>query len=232
MRWRQSECPLVIGTDGERDHPWPFMAAQKALPADPLAESSGEVLLNPKDDNFQLIHRAIVEIIEEKRNETTSVEEDRLLLSRLLSQLESSKEDSDWQLEPHAEQNEVTSRANIAEVSEQQASNNQGNEVDFTSEEIVRELREVKRQNRITHWLLSVMIAVTLAWQLSEVSLILSVKHKVSHPLKTLGGMITGLFKGNQRNCIKPNEVHDSNLQQQDMEKGNPTADGVNSSAE
>ncbi|XP_068667162.1 uncharacterized protein [Aristolochia californica] len=169
------------------------MAAEKSHPL----VTSSNLLLDAKDENFQLIHRVIEEIIEEKRNATTGVEEDRLLLSGLLFQLESLKEEeSDGQPEHLADPNEIISKVN-AEVSGQEASKHQEKTDKTSTEEIVRELREVKRQNRITHWLLSVMIVITAVWQLSEVSLILSVKNKVSNPLKTVGSMVTGFFKGN-----------------------------------
>lgn len=63
-------------------------------------------------------------------------------------------------------------------------------------EEIIQELKKVQRQNFITHCLLSAMLVLTVAWQLSEVSLILKVKEGLSNPLKSLGGMIIGMLKG------------------------------------
>lgn len=51
-----------------------------------------------------------------------------------------------------------------------------------TAEEVLRELKNVKRQNRITHWLLSAMILITAFWQLSEVSVLLFMKQKLRHP--------------------------------------------------
>lgn len=66
---------------------------------------------------------------------------------------------------------------------------------DSEREEIVRELRKVKRQNFVTHCLLSVMIVLTFAWQLSEVSLILKVKDGLSHPFRSFGGMLAGMLK-------------------------------------
>ncbi|KAK3040875.1 hypothetical protein RJ639_029219 [Escallonia herrerae] len=67
-------------------------------------------------------------------------------------------------------------------------------------EEIVKELRNVKRQNFITHCLLSVMIVLTVAWQLSEVSLILKVKDGMSHPFRSFGKMVAGMLKGPNAN--------------------------------
>uniref|UniRef100_A0A1D1YBL5 Protein DDI1 2 n=2 Tax=Anthurium amnicola TaxID=1678845 RepID=A0A1D1YBL5_9ARAE len=58
------------------------------------------------------------------------------------------------------------------------------------------ELKKVKRQNTITHTLLSIMIVVTAFWQLSKVSILLSLKAKFSHPFRAAGNMISGFLKG------------------------------------
>ncbi|RZC59363.1 hypothetical protein C5167_006661 [Papaver somniferum] len=63
-------------------------------------------------------------------------------------------------------------------------------------EEIVKELKKVQKQNSITHCLLSVMILLTVAWQLSEVSLILTVKNKFTNPFKSVGNLIKGAIAG------------------------------------
>lgn len=79
-----------------------------------------------------------------------------------------------------------------------------GVNTEYGREDIIKELRRVKRQNFITHCLLSVMIVLTVAWQVSEVSLILKVKGKVkdgmSHPFRIFGSMITGMLKGSNGN--------------------------------
>ncbi|PKA61309.1 hypothetical protein AXF42_Ash006206 [Apostasia shenzhenica] len=62
-------------------------------------------------------------------------------------------------------------------------------------EDFARELRIVKRQNRITHCLLAVMIVVTGVWQMSEVALLLAAKEKISHPLRAVGGMLKNSIK-------------------------------------
>ncbi|KAK7280864.1 hypothetical protein RIF29_08403 [Crotalaria pallida] len=64
-----------------------------------------------------------------------------------------------------------------------------------TTDEIVKELKKVKRQNFVTHCLLSVMIVVTVAWQLSEVSLIMKVKDGINHPFRSFGSMLKGMVK-------------------------------------
>lgn len=62
-------------------------------------------------------------------------------------------------------------------------------------EDVVKELKKLKRQNLLTHCLLSVMIVLTVVWQLSEVSIILNVKDKISHPFRSLGNFISGMFR-------------------------------------
>ncbi|KAL0408476.1 UNVERIFIED_CONTAM: hypothetical protein Sradi_1782000 [Sesamum radiatum] len=82
-------------------------------------------------------------------------------------------------------------------------------------EEIMKELKEVKKQNLITHCLLTVMIVLTIAWQLSEVSLILKIKDGLSNPLRSVGGIIGGFFKGGR----SVNVVQDVIKQASEMQK-------------
>lgn len=70
-----------------------------------------------------------------------------------------------------------------------------GIDVKVDTEEIVKELKRVRRQNSITHWLLSFVIVLTVAWQISEVSLLWKVKNGLSHPFRHLGGMFTGMLR-------------------------------------
>ncbi|KAL8532868.1 hypothetical protein ACS0TY_009175 [Phlomoides rotata] len=69
-------------------------------------------------------------------------------------------------------------------------------ESEVGNEEIMKEVRNVKRQNSITHHLVVALIVITVAWQYSEVSLILKIKHGFSNPFKSLGGMLKGFLKG------------------------------------
>ncbi|KAG8497309.1 hypothetical protein CXB51_008507 [Gossypium anomalum] len=54
-------------------------------------------------------------------------------------------------------------------------------------EELVKELKAIKKQNTITHCLLSAMIVVTLFWQVFEASLLLQLKNGFTHPFKSVG---------------------------------------------
>lgn len=68
------------------------------------------------------------------------------------------------------------------------------------NDEIVKELKKVRRQNFVTHCLLSVMIVLTTVWQLSEVSMVLKLRDGLNHPFRTFGSMITGMIKGPDKN--------------------------------
>lgn len=69
-----------------------------------------------------------------------------------------------------------------------------GEEID--KQEIVKELNKLKRQNTVTHWLLSTMLVLIIAWQASEVTLIWKVKHGLSNPFSYFGSLISGIFSG------------------------------------
>ncbi|KAK2969321.1 hypothetical protein RJ640_030862, partial [Escallonia rubra] len=127
----------------------------------------------------------------------------RLLLAGLLSQLEALRADGQLQQpEPSASVEEAPSTA-IGTVGRKSETMNEAEGASSGSrkdEEIVKELRNVKRQNFITHCLLSVMIVLTVARHLSEVSLILKVKDGMSNPFRSFGNMVTGMLKGPNAN--------------------------------
>ena len=68
------------------------------------------------------------------------------------------------------------------------------------TEEIIKELKKVERQNSITHWLLSIMIVLILGWQLSEISLIIKLKEGLNHPFRSFGSLVMGMLKGPDNN--------------------------------
>lgn len=81
---------------------------------------------------------------------------------------------------------------------------NNGNE-NIEDKEIIKELREIQKQNRKTHWLLSAMIVLTLTWQLSEVSLLWKFKQGITgltNPFKAIGSM----FK-RKRGCVEESDT-------------------------
>ncbi|XP_050276183.1 uncharacterized protein LOC126718145 [Quercus robur] len=157
---------------------------------------------------LELINMAIQRLVEEKKiKEASSTDclDDQLLLSKLLSQLESLKGDGtikepEASTEASTEIDEVSPTAvcNVDNKMENAGQLNGGS--NETESEIVKELKKVKRQNFVTHCLLSVLIVLTAAWQVSEVKLILKVKEGFNHPFQSFGSLLTGMLKGPNKN--------------------------------
>ncbi|XAR48189.1 hypothetical protein NMG60_11030925 [Bertholletia excelsa] len=152
------------------------------------------------------VKQAIRQLMEQREKLSTSSNDGddfQMRLSNLLSvQLEELKRDG------KIRQPELPSDAkelNTLEVAEAKSETGTGvvgggTINDSGREEIIKELRKVKRQNFITHCLLSTMIVLTAAWQLSEVSLVLKIKEGFNHPFKSLGGMLAGMLKRPAKN--------------------------------
>ncbi|KAK4423953.1 hypothetical protein Salat_1978200 [Sesamum alatum] len=174
------------------------------------------------DKKLEIIEKAVRKLIEEEEINATSVQtslskesfvdkvegdnektggrrHQHQLLSKLLSELEESLE----------QEKIVTQEADVQEDKIDESNGIRG------SEEIVKELNKVKKQNLITHCLLTVMIVLTVAWQLSEVSLILKIKDGLSNPLRSVGGILGGFFK----NRPSVNVVQDVIKQASEMQK-------------
>ncbi|XP_078434510.1 uncharacterized protein LOC144705618 [Wolffia australiana] len=64
------------------------------------------------------------------------------------------------------------------------------------TDELAAELRKLKRQNTITHCLLTAMIVITGTWQLSEVSLLLILKNRLTSPFKSAANLLGKVLKG------------------------------------
>lgn len=154
--------------------------------------------------NLELVDQAI-KLLEEKRNKETSCDDDLLpddsdqLLSKLLTELESLKGDDAKLVQ--SELSSATEDVNSPLIGEAVSEHGEegpacgGSRENAAAEEIMKELRTLRRQNFVTHCLLSVMIALTVAWQVSEVSLILKVKDGLTHPFKSFGSMLTEMVK-------------------------------------
>ncbi|KAK4706958.1 hypothetical protein R3W88_033468 [Solanum pinnatisectum] len=95
------------------------------------------------------------------------------LLSQLLTQLDTLKEESQFD-----HMNESTNLQDAPVELEA--------EEEVKEEKVVKELRKIQKQNFITQCLLSVMIVLTLTWQLSEVSIILKMKDGLNHPFRSI----------------------------------------------
>ncbi|KAL3337412.1 hypothetical protein AABB24_029858 [Solanum stoloniferum] len=104
------------------------------------------------------------------------------LLSQLLTQLDTLKEESQFD-----HMNESTNLQDAPVELEAE---------EVKEEKVVKELRKIQKQNFITQCLLSVMIVLTLTWQLSEVSIILKMKDGLNHPFRSITSMLTGWIKG------------------------------------
>ncbi|KAF3785365.1 hypothetical protein EJ110_NYTH28127 [Nymphaea thermarum] len=153
-----------------------------------------------KKQSLKTIQTAIEQLIEEEREDSGASdshvftdEEDRLLLSRLLSQIESLKAGTEHYLSAsvtHKTASESTEPSEVCSMDDSQSI-----EKPAMAEEILKELRKVKRQNHTTHWLLSIMIVATAVWQLSEFSLLYLLKQKISDPFRAVGGLLFGRLK-------------------------------------
>ncbi|KAI0524888.1 hypothetical protein KFK09_004278 [Dendrobium nobile] len=136
-----------------------------------------------KKTKVDLLHAAVHQLLEHRRINSNRDREESLLLSRLLCQLESLDEEAHTTCLTKCPYGPKCCGAN------QEAS----------IEKIARELRSIKIQNRISHCLLAVMIIITAAWQMSEVSLLLSVRDKLCNPLKIVGNLLRNSIKWREK---------------------------------
>jgi len=114
-------------------------------------------------------------------------EKDRDLLIRLLDQLNSLKaergqKDCETSL-PTDDRNPDT---------EPRGSDKIGGQV--KNEEVMEEIRKVKKQNKLTHLMLGIILASNVIWRLSELAMALLIRKQISNPLKLIGNFIN--FKG------------------------------------
>ncbi|KAJ6326297.1 hypothetical protein OIU78_013409 [Salix suchowensis] len=123
--------------------------------------------------NLDIIDQAIKKLLAEKRNKETSGDDgflqddsDQLLLSKLLSELESLKGNGvkleRSELSPGTEE-----EVNSPEIGEAVSKHENGIE-NSAAEEIVKELRKLRRQNFVSQCLISAMIVLSVAWQASQ----------------------------------------------------------------
>ncbi|CAL9136778.1 unnamed protein product [Musa textilis] len=139
-----------------------------------------------KNEKLEVVHQ----LLEERRRRRKEEEEEDLLLSKLLFQLEPLEKDGVATEEP--EESAIKEEPEFSEPVSQNCEKREGG-----MDEIARELRKVKKQNLVTHCLLSVMLVITAVWQFNEVSLLLAVRDKLSHPLRTVGDVVKRCLKGN-----------------------------------
>ncbi|KAL6545402.1 hypothetical protein OROGR_009276 [Orobanche gracilis] len=165
------------------------------------------------DKKLEIIEKAIRKLMEEKsfptfhedgdNNEKSGSRGRQLLLYKLPPELESMEKEK---LNNIAEEITEEEEEGEEDTTTQRIEN-------CSNEEIMKELKTVKRQNRITHWLVSGMMVLTLAWQLSEVSLILKIKDGFSNPLKSVFGIVRGFFNNrNSPRCQRRRLVDNGNV--------------------
>ncbi|CAD5313812.1 unnamed protein product [Arabidopsis thaliana] len=153
-------------------------------------------------EDVENLSRAIEKLLHEKRKREASGDafiedaDDQLLLSRLISQLESPN--------PKGKEDVITGEEEEKEEESADSSPSKGKsegqrQLEESIEEIAKDIKKVKKQNKITHVLLSATIILTLVWQLSEYSMIFMLKDRISHPVRSIGGMLNGMFKGKLR---------------------------------
>nr|CAD1836624.1 unnamed protein product [Ananas comosus var. bracteatus] len=119
---------------------------------------------------------------EEEEEEEDDDEDDDLLISRLLIKLDSVERDSDsirsFENSHEQEVPEPESEPESASVRNVRKSRTE----EAVLNEMAKDLRRMKRQNFITHCLLSVIVVGIAVWQFNEVSFLLAVKEKFSNP--------------------------------------------------
>eukprot|EP00252_Welwitschia_mirabilis_P014504 TRINITY_DN3182_c0_g1_i1.p1 TRINITY_DN3182_c0_g1~~TRINITY_DN3182_c0_g1_i1.p1 ORF type:complete len:203 (-),score=31.27 TRINITY_DN3182_c0_g1_i1:247-855(-) len=75
--------------------------------------------------------------------------------------------------------------------------------------EVLKEVKNLKRQNHITHAILGIMVVSSLIWRFSELSVALLVKDQLGHPFRAIGSFLFGRFKGsesgNHKHQLLPN---------------------------
>ncbi|XP_016196958.1 uncharacterized protein LOC107638277 isoform X2 [Arachis ipaensis] len=163
---------------------------------------------------LEVIDNAIQKLIKENKNKGIYIDQDpeseyQLALTNLLSaasQLEVLQRD-----DPLAQSEASSPSGSEASTIMKTENKNADSSCKGSTEtnEIVKELRKIKRQNFVTHCLLSVMIVLTVAWQLSEVSIIMKVKDGINHPFRSFGSMIKAMVKVNAQEDDNNNKEHD-----------------------
>ncbi|CAM8951513.1 unnamed protein product [Rhodiola kirilowii] len=155
-------------------------------------------------NKVELIQQAVQRLIDENKKIqglsvdqrlTTGEDDAQLLLSKLLLQLETlqangtSEEDIIGGIVLDADS---LAPDEVDTITTPEGNNELSKEV---ADEIIKELKKVRRQNVVTHCLLSAMMVLTLVWQLSEIALLSKVKNGLNNPLKAMGGMLLGAIK-------------------------------------
>lgn len=160
-------CPEVDGTEEKPKEQWDSLQ-EEDVERDPF-----------KEEGFEKWCQVVDGTEEKPKQQLDSSSQEEEYAERLSSKVDETKEEENPKehLDPFQEEGVEKSRR----------------EVDNT-EEITKEVRNIKRQNLITHCLVSTMILLTVAWQISEVSLLLKVKSGLRNPFNFFGGILKGII--------------------------------------
>lgn len=116
-------------------------------------------------------------------------EKDRDLLFRLLDQLNSLKAERG-----HNEcENSLPTDDRISDT-EHQGNDKIGGQV--RNEEVMEEIRKLKKQNKLTNLILGVILASNVIWRLLEMSAALVIRKHISNPFRLIGNLIGGNGRG------------------------------------
>ncbi|KAK9675378.1 hypothetical protein RND81_11G004300 [Saponaria officinalis] len=151
---------------------------------------------NSTKNKIELIQIAIQQLIESNQTNLHNNDQHQQILTNLISQLEALKADGIID-PPEPESKESPSSSSNASESKKEDEKDE-------SKEVIKELKKLEKQNRVTHWLLSTLILVTVAWQLSEVSLLLKLRQGITNPFKSFGNMFKDVFKRRRHNEEEP----------------------------
>ncbi|CAN6881805.1 uncharacterized protein BNAC05G21220D [Brassica napus] len=175
-------------------------------------------------EDVEVLSRAIEKLLDEKRKREAAGDsfieddDDQLLLTKLISQLES----------PNPIQKTVVTAKDEEGEPSPVSSPSKGKQEDKRRlEEIAKDIKEVKRQNKVTHILLSALIILTLTWQLSEYSMIYMMKERLTHPIRSIGGMFSGVFKGKLLPIKNRLQGTSNDKEENNLHNGSGTNNGV-----
>lgn len=142
-----------------------------------------------KNERLKSVRQALQQLLEERRQKgkhgDDDEEEDDLFLSKLLLQVPRQIDSLGF----HFRMDQINNLLRQLEISERDA--------------IAEEMRAVRRQNLVTHRLLSALIVMSAVWQLKEVSLLLMAREKLRHPLKAIVDAVKGLVQRRGRRRLQ-----------------------------
>ncbi|KAG9139590.1 hypothetical protein Leryth_016351 [Lithospermum erythrorhizon] len=189
----------------------------------------GSIKKMESEEQLELTQKALKHFVDEKKirsseedsspdHESSVKVDDDLLLPNLLSQGDDSLKHNDMveQLDEPAN----SGKLHPLKSSQQNKTANEvassDDEIMIDNKEILKELREIKKQNKRTQWLLSTMIVLTLTWQLSEVSLLFKLREGITNPFKTIGNVFTEIISKRRKALIGHGEQNGTAEEKQD----------------